>query len=118
MIPQTVTVNTPTGASKVIVLDGARTPFNVSVFCLGSGTVNYTVRYTADNVWASSYNPTTGNWFTGNSTGIANMAALANASGSALGSFVGPVTAAQLVMNSGSGSVTATFVQAGLYGGG
>jgi len=82
------------------------TPFNVGMGVVVSGTVNYTVQHTFDNIFAAGYDGSMGNWF--------NHSTLASQSGNADGNYAFPVTAIRLTVNSGSGTATITIVQAGV----
>lgn len=110
MIPQVVSV-TGTGTSKVVGFDIERNPFNIGIFCTVSGTVNYTIQHTADDIYANSYNPSTGIWFSNDN------AALVGASSNQDGNYAYPVRASRVLVNSGTGTVTVTYIQAGLLGG-
>lgn len=108
MRPVTVTASDASQAVKysgVVALDHYISSFSVSLSVVKSGTVNYTVQYTFDNIWADSYNPATGNWIDQtNQTGVtANTAT----------HITFPITGARIKLNSGSGSVTMTVIQAG-----
>lgn len=51
-----------TGNSAVAPMDYFISPANIALNVVVSGTVNYTVQYTFDNVFATGYDPSTGNW--------------------------------------------------------
>lgn len=91
--------------SGIVALDTFSTQFQVSIGCAVTGTVNYTVQYTLDNVLAPGYLPSSGTWF--NLTDLASKTATL----SAIVDF--PVTAVKLVQNSGAGSVVMTVLQTG-----
>ena len=82
------------------------TPFNVGIGVVVSGTVNYTVQHTFDDIWATGYDASTGNWF--------NHSSLASQAGNSDGNYAFPVTAVRLTVNSGSGTATMTVIQAGV----
>lgn len=107
MRPVTVT-KTGTGSTNPIPMDHYRSPFNVGLGLTVSGTVNYTVQHTFDDVFASNYNPATGTWY--------NHPVLASLTANADGNYAFPCTAVRVTVNSGSGSVTMTVVQAGMPG--
>lgn len=99
-----VTVGTTgVGASAPVALDQYISPFSVSVGCTVSGTIDYTVQYTYDNVFASA-GPF--NW-----TDDANLTGETTA---AAGSYSAPVSAIRVLTNSGTGSVVMNLIQAGL----
>jgi archaellum component FlaF (FlaF/FlaG flagellin family) len=107
MRPITVT-QTGSGSTSPIPMDHYRNPFNVGIGLKASGTVNYTVQHTFDDVFSSSYNPATGTWF--------NHPVLASLTTNADGNYAFPCTAIRITVNSGSGSVNMTLVQAGMPG--
>jgi VCBS repeat-containing protein len=94
---------TGVGASQPIPLDMYLDPFNVSLFCDVTGTVNYTAQFTFDDVFASA-GPYT--W--------ANHPDLTAATADGDGTYISPVTATRLVTNSGTGSIVMTVLQAGV----
>jgi hypothetical protein len=91
--------------SNMVALDTFATQFQTTIGCAVTGTVNYTVQYTLDNVLADGYLPSSGTWY--------NLTALASKTGT-LSSYVDfPVTAVKLVQNTGNGSVEMTVLQTG-----
>lgn len=80
---------------------------NIGMSCVVSGTVNYTVQYTTDDVMQTPLltAPT-----------AFNHPSLANQNASSSGSFTAPITAYRLTINSGTGSVRFTGIQAGIKG--
>lgn len=109
MRPVTVTTVDASGAAKrstLVPLDIYVSPFNVTLDAIVSGTVNYDIQYTNDDIWASGYNPATGNWVT-----VTDMNDITAAAVKAL---VSPVRAVSILQNSGSGGVTLRVVQAGI----
>ena len=105
MRPTTIS-KTGSGSTAPIPMLLFVTPFNVGIGVVVSGTVNYTVQHTFDNIFAAGYDASTGNWF--------NHASLASQTGNADGNYAFPVTAIRLTVNSGSGTATITIVQAGV----
>jgi hypothetical protein len=105
MIP-IVLAKTGAGASaNMAVTDTYQTPFNVGMGVVVSGTVNYTIQHTFDDIFNGSVTPT---WF--------NHPTLASQAASADGNYAFPVRAIRLFVNSGSGTATATIIQAGMPG--
>ena len=91
-------VNSPT-----LQLDHLLNPFSVGFGCVVSGTVTYTVQHTYDDPQTVA-SPT---WF--NDATVA--AKTANAEG-----FIGfPIQAVRVITTSGTGYVTATFLQSGIH---
>ena len=96
---------TGTGSSGLAVLDHYQTPFNVSIGAVTSGTVNYTIQHTFDDVLNSAVTPT---WF--------NHPTMAALTANSDGNYAFPVRAVRVFVNSGSGTATATVIQAGMPG--
>jgi hypothetical protein len=107
MRPITVT-QTGAGAVNPIPLDTYRNPFNIGLGLKVSGTVNYTVQHTFDDVYAQSYDAAAGTWY--------DHPVLSSLTSNADGNYAFPCTAIRMVVNSGSGSATMTVVQAGMPG--
>lgn len=105
MRPVTVSATGSGSATPVVPPDLYLTPFELTLQCLVTGTVNYTVQYTSDDVFSPSFNPATANWFP-HATLVAQVA-------NATGTIISPVTGVRALINSGTGSVTMRVVQAG-----
>lgn len=101
---QSVT-QTGVGSSAPQPVDYRTNYFQIGIGCVISGTVNYTVQHTFDDVQANGYVAASGNWF--------NHATLAAASSGADGNYAFPITAVRITVNSGTGSVTMVLLQAG-----
>jgi hypothetical protein len=97
---------TGTGTSSVAPLDTFRNPFNIGIGIVVSGTVNYTIQHTFDDVQNPSITPV----FFSHPT-LASLAVNAD------GNYAFPVTAIRILVNSGAGTATATIIQAGVAGG-
>jgi archaellum component FlaF (FlaF/FlaG flagellin family) len=104
----TVLSKTGAGSTAPVPLDTYRSPFNIGMGIKVSGTVNYTVQHTFDDVFASDYVASSGTWF--------NHPVLASLAANADGNYAFPCTAIRLTVNSGDGSATLTVVQAGMPG--
>lgn len=100
-----VVSKTGTGSSSVVPLDHYQSPFNVGFGVVVSGTVNYTVQHTFDDIFDASVTPV---WFSHPT--IASLAANAD------GNYAFPVRAVRVTVNSGSGTATMTVIQAGMPG--
>lgn len=97
-----VIAKTAAGSSSIAALDHYKTPFNVGIGVVVSGTVNYTIQHTFDDVLDSAVTPV---WFSHPS-----MTALtANADGN----YAFAVRGVKVLVNSGTGTATATIIQAG-----
>lgn len=90
--------------SGVYIPDNYISPFNVAISVVVTGTVDYDVEYTFDDVFAPDYNPASGEW---------TVHPTVNGVDTKDGNIAYPVTGIRVIQNSGSGSVTATFIQAG-----
>lgn len=106
MRPITIS-KTGAGASSPVPLDGYISPFNVTLRALVTGTVDYTIQYTSDDVYAVGYNPAVGDW-----TAITGMTVVAVDSEATL---ISPISAVRILVNSGAGSVALTVRQAGIF---
>lgn len=93
-----------TAASRPAVLDYKRNPFNASIDCRVTGTVDYDVQYTHDDIFAATWNEGTAEWRT--------HATLDGDTADEDGYFAFPVRAVRLLLNSGTGSVAARVTQA------
>lgn len=111
MRPVTVSVAT-TGVSNPIPMDHYIGPFNVGFGVVATATTtDVTVQHTFDDVFASGYNPATGNWYN-------NADVDSSTVGDTDGNYAFPVTAIRLnVATNTSGSpVELTVIQAGRTG--
>lgn len=90
------------GATDWIPLSANLNPFSVGFGCTVEGTVNYTVEHTYESVQSNTANPA-----------VFSHATVANKDTSMDGSYSAPVSAIRLKVNSGTGSVRMTVLQAG-----
>jgi hypothetical protein len=100
-----VTRSLTAGSSAVVPMDAYISPFNVGIGVVVTGTVDYTVQHTFDNVLAKGYSAASGNWF--------NHPTLLNQTANADGNYAFPVTGIRITLNSGTGTVTMYVIQAG-----
>lgn len=108
MLPMVVSLSDASGGvkySQPLALDYFISPFNVALSVVVSGTVNYSVQYTFDNIQDRAYTPAAGNWTS--HVGFSPYTATNSQN------LAYPVTAVRLVLNSGTGSVSLTVIQAG-----
>ena len=96
-----VVSKTGTGSSATIPLDTYRNPFNIGFGVVVSGTVNYTIQHTFQDVLA------------GETPVFFSHPTLAALAANADGNYAFPVKAIKILVNSGTGTATATIVQAG-----
>lgn len=80
----------------------------VSIQCTASGTVSYTVQQTLDDPNTGSPTPINVTWVNHPDTNFVN------ATGTVQGNYAYPPIFARVHLNSGSGTVTATFLQGGV----
>jgi len=104
MRPVTYSI-TGTGVSGVYPPDHYVSPFNIALGVTVTGTVSYTVQYTFDDVFDKAFNPSTANWV--------DHPSLTAQTATKDSNIAYPVTGTRIKLNSGSGSVTCTFIQAG-----
>jgi len=97
---------TGVGATEVSPMNLNPSPFNIGVAVVVTGTVNYTVQHTFDDVFSTAFNPSTATWF--NHPTIAALGANAD------GNYAFPVTGIRLLVNSGGGTARLTLLQAGI----
>jgi hypothetical protein len=90
--------------SPVYVPDNKISPFNVALSVEVTGTVDFDVEYTFDNVFATGYSPATGNW---------EIHPTVNGTSTIDGNIAYPVTGIRVKLNSGDGSILFTIIQAG-----
>lgn len=101
-----VTVSDASGGAKssnAVMIDYYGWP-QVAVQCVVTGTVNYTVQFTLDDI-QSVASPT---WTSSTDTGVVG------ATSTKTSRFDGPISAVKVLLNSGTGSVTMTVLQAGI----
>ncbi len=100
-----VTVGTNAiGASGLIPLDQYLTPFQVSLGIAITGTVNVTLEFTFDDVFADHPGPFT----------FVDHPDLTGVTADADATFISPVSACRLLTNSGDGTAVLRVLQAGL----
>ena len=104
MRPTVVTV-TGVGTSAVIPVDYYVSPTSIGLGCTLTGTATYSVQYTFDDVFASGYNPATGNWV--------DHPSLTAKTASADSNLAYPARGVRLNVTAGTGSVRLVFIQAG-----
>ena len=96
---------TAAGSSATIPLDTYENPFNVGLGVVVAGTVNYTIQHTFDDVQDAAVTPV---WF--------SHPSMSSLTANADGNYAFPVRAIKILVNSGSGTATATIIQAGMPG--
>jgi hypothetical protein len=92
------------GASREVPVDRYLNPGNVSVAVEVTGTINYTVQWTMDDVYAGAPGPFV--WFPGQTNVV-------NATTTQAASIVSPVSAVRVVTNSGTGTAKLIVQQSG-----
>lgn len=96
------------GVGPVIPIDQYTAPTNIALGVVVTGTVNYTVQHTYDNVFAANFNPGTAVWF--------NHPTLAAQTANADSNYAFPPRGVRIIRNSGTGSAQLTLVQSGSQG--
>lgn len=97
------------GVSDPVVTDIYTSPFSVSIAVVlsAAASMTYTVQYTYDDVFSTTFNPSTAAWFTVSGFSPSKTA-------SADGQITFPVMAVRLNITAyTSGSATLTVIQAG-----
>lgn len=99
---------TQTGAGYTAVspMNLNTSPFNIGFAVLVTGTVNYTVQHTFDDVFLPTFDPATATWF--------DHPTIASQSTDKDGNYAFPVTGIRLLVNSGGGTATLILLQAGI----
>lgn len=103
MRPTSVTTTDASGGAKnstPIPLDYVQAPFAVGVGCKVTGTVNFTVQHTFDDIQSPGVTPV---WF--------DHSSIAAKTANTDGNYAFPVRAVRLHQESGNGSVTMTVIQ-------
>jgi hypothetical protein len=111
-IVQTINSTNTGSISGTTITGGIPIPLNFNNVAVGvglvaevTGTVNYTLYHTYDDVFNKLITPV---WLP---HGVANMV---NATTTQESNFVIPVSACQLILNSGSGSINFVLLQQGI----
>jgi len=97
---------TGVSSSSVAPMNVNTSPFNVGFGVTVSGTITYKVQHTFDDVWSSTFNPATANWF--------DHPTITGLSAAADGNYAFPVTAIRLTNTAGTGTATMRLLQAGI----
>lgn len=93
------------GIGPVIPLNWRKTPFQVTIECQVEGTLDYTVRWTADDIRSPDWNPATATWHA--------FDGLTGQTDDAVDSLDGPVRAISPFINSGDGTLRMNVISAG-----
>lgn len=104
MRPAVFTIN-GVGVSGVYPPDHYVSPFNIALGVTVTGTVNYTVQYTFDDVFASGFTPASANWI--------DHPSLTAQTATKDSNIAYPVRGIRLNVASGSGTTRLTIIQAG-----
>ena len=101
-------VLTATGvqATPVAATNANVSPFNIGFGVAVNGSVTYTVQHTFDDVYASGFAPASATWY--------NHPSVQGQTISMDGNYAFPVRGIRVNITSGTGSVTATILQAGI----
>ena len=104
MRPITYTV-AGTAQSPVAVIDPYISPSNVALNVQVTGTVDYTVQYTFDDIFAANYSPSAGSW--------TNHPTLTTQTTTKDSNIAYPVRGVRILLNSGTGTAKLTIIQGG-----
>lgn len=96
---------TGVGTSNVNPTDHYVSPFNVALSVVVTGTITYTVQYTFDDVYSSTFNASTANW--------TDHPSLTSQSTTLSSNIAYPVQGIRLKTTAGTGTATLTMIQAG-----
>jgi len=99
MRPQVIT-QTGTGSTAWIPLDYKQSPFNIGFGVTVTGTVNYTVEHTFDDVYDSTVTPV-----------AFSHSTAASQSTNQDGNYAFPIRAVRVTVNSGTGTAKLTLLQ-------
>ena len=112
---QQIVSQTGTGTSTPVSFDYMRNPFNVSIGCVVTGTVTYTIQHTFDDLNGTLTGvpiaPSAATWFPHDSSDLVNATTNQN------DNYAFPCKWSRINVSAGTGTVTATYIQAGLSGG-
>lgn len=95
-----------TGTTSAAVLDAYRSPFNVGIGIKITGSVTCKIEHTFDDILTVDSGSVT--WY--------DHPVLTSVTANADGNYAFPVAAVRVNMTAGTGTVTATFIQAGMPG--
>jgi len=101
-----VLTKTGAGGSDVSPMNLNTSPFNIGFAVLVTGTVNYTVQHTFDDVFSPTFSAGTAVWF--------DHPTIASQTANKDGNYAFPVTAIRLLVNSGGGTAALILLQAGI----
>jgi hypothetical protein len=102
---QVVVSKTGVGSSPTVGTDLYISPFNVGFGVKVTGTVNYTIQHTFDDI-QTNLSPT---WY--------SHPTITSKTDNQDGNYAFPVSGIKLLVNSGDGTAVLTVIQAGLVGG-
>ena len=105
MRPVYFTISGASGVSPVFPVNTYVAPTNLGLGTTVTGTITYTVQYTFDDVFATGYNPSSGNW--------TNHPSLTAQTASKDSNIAYPVSGVRIISTAGTGSVTLTIIEAG-----
>lgn len=95
---------TGVGSTVPWIPDVMQNPFAIGIGCVVTGTVNYSIEHTFDDVSSPTWDPAGATWFPNSGIG----AKTANQDGN----YAFPVSAIRLTIHSGTGGVVARLYQA------
>lgn len=96
-----------TSVSSVAATNSNCTPISIEIAIVVTGAATYTLQYTLDDVYATTFNPATATWFT-HPTLAAGQTATKDAQ------ITWPVKGIRVNQTAGAGSTAAVVLQAGI----
>lgn len=103
------------GSTHWVMLDYDLDPTQQTIAVDVTGTVNYTVQYTYDDIMGA-YAPSSGQWANASVTKIWDDSVLAAATADGETAYDNPISAWRVTINSGTGSLAITGIQSGVGG--
>jgi hypothetical protein len=100
-----------TSTSNLVVFDQYISPFSIGIGTVVTSPATYTIQFTLDDVNptnGTTYSSASGQWYSAFDTNLVSSTT------NAFSSTLTPVTAARINQTAGTGSVVATFIQAGI----
>lgn len=99
---------TGAGTSPLVPIDRYTNASKVSLFVAVTGTVNYTIQHTGDDIFADGFTAASATWYPNDDPLLVGATANQN------GNYMFMPTACRILQNSGAGTTTLTVVQNGL----
>ena len=105
MRPTTISVTNVGSTTVIIAPDVNKSPFAIGLGVNVTGTVNYTVQHTFDDVWSTAFSIAGATWY--------NHPTLSGQTANMDSNYAFPVCGIRVINNSGTGTTALTAVQGG-----